>query len=452
MPQSPSSWRETRSGSERGRAAGAAGTTGLRGRRTWRRSPPGRRPADPGGRRPPPPQRARGPRRAGRRPAGQRRARGRQRCGRWPRIGHGTYYNSGACRRPRSPGKLLRRPDSTRGPAVPPPPIFETTLRGATPLHRGKVRDLYAVDDHLLIVATDRISAYDVVLDSAIPDKGKVLTQLSAFWFARTGHIVPNHMVSTDPASYPAALRDQQALLAGRSMLVRRTKPVLIDVRGAGLPLRLRLEGVPRDRARVRDRAAVGTAGIGSPAGADLHAGHQGGDRARHQHQRERSGGPRRTRPGHPVARRDPRAVRARCRSRRILRDHRRGHQVRVRPSSERSPGRRRRVLHPHRRGADPRLVPILAGRPVLAGRPPAELRQAVRGATTSTRWAGTASRRPPPCRPPSSTAPARSTGRRIACWRAGSSTDEAPDRAFRPQAMSLPSEMDRLDAGPREG
>ena len=110
-----------------------------------------------------------------------------------------------------------------------PPPIFETTLRGATLLNRGKVRDLYAVDDHLLIVATDRISAYDVVLDSVIPDKGKVLTQLSAFWFARTGHIVPNHLVSTDPASYPAALRDQHELLAGRSMLVRRTKPVLIE-------------------------------------------------------------------------------------------------------------------------------------------------------------------------------------------------------------------------------
>ena len=110
-----------------------------------------------------------------------------------------------------------------------PPPIFETTLRGATPLNRGKVRDLYAVDNHLLIVATDRISAYDVVLDSIIPDKGKVLTQLSAFWFARTGHIVANHMVSTDPASYPAGLRDQHELLAGRSMLVRRTKPVLIE-------------------------------------------------------------------------------------------------------------------------------------------------------------------------------------------------------------------------------
>ena len=112
---------------------------------------------------------------------------------------------------------------------MPAAPIFETSLPGVTTLHRGKVRDLYAVGDHLLIVATDRISAYDVVLDSAIPDKGKVLTQLSAFWFARTNDIVPNHMVSTDPASYPAALRDQHQLLAGRSMLVRRTKPVLIE-------------------------------------------------------------------------------------------------------------------------------------------------------------------------------------------------------------------------------
>ena len=108
-------------------------------------------------------------------------------------------------------------------------PIFETSLHGVTTLHRGKVRDLYAVGDRLLIVATDRISAYDVVLDSAIPDKGKVLTQLSAFWFERTSHIVPHHMVSMDPSTYPAALRGQQSLLAGRSMLVRRTRPVLIE-------------------------------------------------------------------------------------------------------------------------------------------------------------------------------------------------------------------------------
>ena len=108
-------------------------------------------------------------------------------------------------------------------------PIFTTDLDGVTVHRRGKVRDMYEVDDHLLMVATDRISAYDVVLASLIPDKGAVLTQLSAFWFERTAGIVPNHMVSTDPAGYPAALRPHADLLAGRSMLVRRTRPVPIE-------------------------------------------------------------------------------------------------------------------------------------------------------------------------------------------------------------------------------
>ena len=108
-------------------------------------------------------------------------------------------------------------------------PIFTTDLDGVTVHRRGKVRDMYEVDDHLLMVATDRISAYDVVLASLIPDKGAVLTQLSAFWFGRTAGIVPNHMVSTDPAGYPAALRPHADLLAGRSMLVRRTRPVPIE-------------------------------------------------------------------------------------------------------------------------------------------------------------------------------------------------------------------------------
>ena len=108
-------------------------------------------------------------------------------------------------------------------------PIFTTDLDGVTEHRRGKVRDMYEVDDYLLMVATDRISAYDVVLASLIPDKGAVLTQLSAFWFGRTAGIVPNHMVSTDPAAYPAALRPHADLLAGRSMLVRRTRPVPIE-------------------------------------------------------------------------------------------------------------------------------------------------------------------------------------------------------------------------------
>lgn len=108
-------------------------------------------------------------------------------------------------------------------------PIFETSLDGVTAHRRGKVRDLYEVGDKLLMVATDRISAYDFVLGSAIPDKGKVLTQLSAFWFGRTQHIVPNHMVSIDPREYPPPLAKQAAVLTGRSMLALRTTPVLIE-------------------------------------------------------------------------------------------------------------------------------------------------------------------------------------------------------------------------------
>lgn len=107
--------------------------------------------------------------------------------------------------------------------------LFETSLDGLAVHRRGKVRDMYEAGEHLLMVATDRISAYDVVLGSAVPDKGRVLTQLSAFWFGRTGDVVGNHLVSTDPGEYPEPLRAHAELLAGRSMLVRRTRPVPIE-------------------------------------------------------------------------------------------------------------------------------------------------------------------------------------------------------------------------------
>jgi phosphoribosylaminoimidazole-succinocarboxamide synthase len=112
--------------------------------------------------------------------------------------------------------------------------VVETRLEGLTPFRQGKVRDLYDVGAHLLIVATDRISAFDYVLATGIPDKGAVLNQLSAFWFDRTADIVPNHVVATDPAQYPEAARRHAALLRGRSMLVRRTRPLAIEcvVRG----------------------------------------------------------------------------------------------------------------------------------------------------------------------------------------------------------------------------
>src|SRR5207302_907773 len=92
-----------------------------------------------------------------------------------------------------------------------------------------KVRDIYDFGDQLLIVATDRISAFDYVLGSGIPDKGKVLTQISAFWFDRTAGIVPNHLLSTDPAAYPAATASSADWLRGRSMLVTRTEPLPIE-------------------------------------------------------------------------------------------------------------------------------------------------------------------------------------------------------------------------------
>src|SRR5206468_3431162 len=94
---------------------------------------------------------------------------------------------------------------------------------------RGKVRDIYELGDSLLIVATDRISAFDYVLGSGIPDKGKVLTQLSAFWFDRTRGIVDNHVLSIDSAAFPASIRRQAEPLGGRSMLVKRTEPLPLE-------------------------------------------------------------------------------------------------------------------------------------------------------------------------------------------------------------------------------
>lgn len=109
------------------------------------------------------------------------------------------------------------------------PPLLQTSLDGLELVRRGKVRDVYACEDALVIVATDRISAFDYVLGSGIPDKGRVLTQLSAFWFARTTHLTANHVIATDTARYPTALAPHHDVLDGRSMLVRRTTPLPIE-------------------------------------------------------------------------------------------------------------------------------------------------------------------------------------------------------------------------------
>ena len=110
-------------------------------------------------------------------------------------------------------------------------PVLTTNLDGLTLQRRGKVRDVYDLGSELLIVATDRISAFDYVLGSGIPDKGKVLTQLSAFWFERIAAegLVPHHLISVDVTDFPAEARKHADVLRGRSMLVRKTEPLPVE-------------------------------------------------------------------------------------------------------------------------------------------------------------------------------------------------------------------------------
>jgi phosphoribosylaminoimidazole-succinocarboxamide synthase len=113
-------------------------------------------------------------------------------------------------------------------------PLFESRLNGLKKIHQGKVRDIYDVDaEHLLIVTTDRLSAFDVVLPDPIPFKGEVLTQISLFWFAKTRHIVDNHL-SMLKMEDVVADSQERALLAGRAMVVKKLEPLPIEavVRG----------------------------------------------------------------------------------------------------------------------------------------------------------------------------------------------------------------------------
>lgn len=113
-------------------------------------------------------------------------------------------------------------------------PISQTNLPGIKLFARGKVRDMYEVGDELVIVATDRVSAFDCVLPDPIPFKGKVLTALSSFWFNRTGDVIPNHLITTNVEDYPSSLQQFKDLLEGRSMLVKKTEVIKIEcvVRG----------------------------------------------------------------------------------------------------------------------------------------------------------------------------------------------------------------------------
>jgi phosphoribosylaminoimidazole-succinocarboxamide synthase len=159
-------------------------------------------------------------------------------------------------------------------------PLFETRIRSVKKIHQGKVRDIYDIDDqHLLIVATDRLSAFDVVLPDPIPFKGQVLTQISLFWFAKTSHITPNHL-SNLRVEDVIADADERAQLAGRSMVVKKLTALPLEavvrgyligsgykdyklhgsVCGIGLPTGLRMaERLPEPIFTPASKAPAGT-------------------------------------------------------------------------------------------------------------------------------------------------------------------------------------------------
>jgi len=112
--------------------------------------------------------------------------------------------------------------------------LSKSDFEGLKLVKRGKVRDVYEVEDKLLIVATDRMSAFDVVMDDPIPDKGKILTGISVFWFNQLKSVVENHIISTEPTEYPESCQPYKEQLTGRSMLVKKAEPLAVEciVRG----------------------------------------------------------------------------------------------------------------------------------------------------------------------------------------------------------------------------
>ena len=156
-------------------------------------------------------------------------------------------------------------------------PLYESTLKSLPLLGRGKVRDNYAVGrDQLLIVTTDRLSAFDVIMGEPIPNKGRVLNQMADFWFAKLSHIVPNHNTGIDPATVVAA--DEADQVKGRAVVVKRLEPILVEAVVRGLSGRQRLEGLSGNGFGLRRGIAAGPEERRKAARADFHAGSEGGN------------------------------------------------------------------------------------------------------------------------------------------------------------------------------
>jgi len=241
-------------------------------------------------------------------------------------------------------------------------PLLQTTLPGVKLWKRGKVRDVYDLGDRLLVVATDRLSAFDVVLPTGIPGKGVVLTQMSLFWFGLLQGVIENHVVTADVAEYDAQLRPYLDQLAGRSMIVVKTEvlPVECVVRGylagsgwkdykaKGAVCGVALPPGLRDSDRLQP--AIFTPATKAETGHDENIPFETME---------------------ATVGREPRDLLAGARARRGARDHPCGHEVRVRGP--------RRATHLDRRGPDAGLVALLAARRLRAGPFATQLRQAVR-------------------------------------------------------------------------
>ena len=156
------------------------------------------------------------------------------------------------------------------GGKVLPQAVVETNIP-FLPKTSGKIRDIYDLGERLLIVATDRISAYDSVLASAIPCKGRVLTSLSLFWFDFLKDVTPNHLV-TAAAAGDERLAEKAAVLTGRSMLVRKAR----GMHRARIPFRLRVAKLPRYGGNLRDKVARWPQGIRQASRSDFHTDHEG--------------------------------------------------------------------------------------------------------------------------------------------------------------------------------
>ena len=262
------------------------------------------------------------------------------------------------------------------------PPVLQTTLGARRPDRQGKVRDIYDFGDQLVIVATDRISAFDYVLGSGIPDKGKMLSQMSTFWFRRTRGIVDNHLLSTNPADYPAEARQAADLLTGRSMLVRRAEPLPIEcvARGylSGPAGRITFDGrrfadtrFPRGL-RESDRlpTTLFTPATKAQSGHDINITEDAGRRNDRRHAL-------RTRPRPDAALYAEGAAHAEA-----ARDHRCRYEVRVRHVA-------RRRSHRHRRDADAGFVDASGRRDAYSpgGPQPSFDKQFVRDYLESIRW-----------------------------------------------------------------